>query len=269
MFNIVHVDSLADPRIADFRDLKDRELSRAGGKFIAEGEWVVRRLLASSYETDSVLLAERIADELAPLVPPTVPVYVAPAELVSRIVGFRFHSGAIAAGRRKAPLALTDLLPRLGSTATLIVLPEITSTENLGGLLRIAAGFGADGVLLGERCCDPFYRQSVRVSMGTVFRLAIVQSTDLDADLRRLGHADFERIATVLDDNATPLATTTRRPRIALLMGNEAQGLSPHHTALCDHNVTIPMRLGTDSLNVTVAAGIFLHHYCDVAVKTP
>ena len=265
MPNVIPIDALADPRIADYRDLKDRELSRAGGKFIAEGEWVVRRLLASAYAADSVLLAERVAAELSPLVPPHVPVYVAPAELVSRIVGFRFHSGVIAVGRRSPTLTLAEWLPRLGPTATLVVLPEITSTENLGGLLRIAAGFGTDGVLLGPRCCDPFYRQAVRVSMGTVFKLALIHSADLDADLHQLGQTGFERIATVLDPAAQPLATTPRRPRIALLLGNEAQGLSPRHTALCDRRVTIPMRLGTDSLNVTVAAGIFLYHFCDVA----
>ena len=260
--NIFPIDSLADPRIADYRDLKDRELSRAGGKFIAEGEWVVRRLLASEYPAESVLLAERVAAELAPLVPPDVPVYVAPAELVSRIVGFRFHSGVIAVGRRRPAITLTELLPKLGPTATLVVLPEITSTENLGGLLRIAAGFGADGVLLGERCCDPFYRQSVRVSMGAVFKLALVQSSDIAADLRGLGQAGFERIATVLDGAAESLSReTARSSRIALLLGNEAQGLAPHHVALCDRRVTIPMRLGTDSLNVTVAAGIFLYQF--------
>ena len=264
---MIDIDSLADPRVADYRDLKDRELSRAGGKFIAEGEFVVRRLLASDYPAESVLLASRVAAEIAPLVPPDVPVYVAPAETVSRVVGFRFHSGVIAIGRRRPTLALAELLPALGPDALLVVLPEITSTENLGGLLRIAAGFGADAVLLGERCCDPFYRQAVRVSMGTVFKLALIQSADIAADLQQLGHARFERVATVLDDSAEPLAHIRRPPRVALLLGNEAQGLSPHHIALCDRRATIPMRLGTDSLNVTVAAGIFLYHFRDVGVQ--
>jgi len=259
--NTTAVDSLDDPRIADYRDLKDRELARDQGKFIAESELVVRRLLTSDFTTASVLLAARKADEIAPLVPPGVPVYVVSDEMIHHVVGFRFHSGVIACGLRRAPRPLADVLAGLGATATIVVLPDTISTENLGGLLRLSAGFGANAVILGPRCCDPFYRQSIRVSMGTVFRLNVIPSGDLGRDLDLLASHGIERVATVLDESAEPLATAGRRPRMALLLGNEAQGLGPDELAHCDRRVTIPMKLGTDSLNVTVAAGIFLYHF--------
>jgi tRNA G18 (ribose-2'-O)-methylase SpoU len=132
----------------------------------------------------------------------------------------------------------------------------------MGALIRISAAFGADALVLGERCCDPFWRQSIRVSMGTIFRLPLVQSQDLAGDLARLrGEWGVQLIASVLDDDAEPLAAVVRPQRLGLLLGNEAQGLAERWIRLCDRSVTIPMQLGTDSLNVAVAAAVFLYHF--------
>ena len=93
---IIPIDSESDPRIDAYRDMKDRELAAMGGLFIAEGEHVTRRLLASDYATESLLLARRRVEELAPSVPEHVPIYVAPDEVITQIMGFKFHSGVIA-----------------------------------------------------------------------------------------------------------------------------------------------------------------------------
>jgi tRNA G18 (ribose-2'-O)-methylase SpoU len=118
-------------------------------------------------------------------------------------------------------------------------------------------------MILGERSCDPFYRQSIRVSMGTVFSLNLLQSQDLLRDLRLMKKQwGIELIATVLDESAQPLAETRRSERVGLLFGNEAQGLPNEILAECDRRVTIPMKLGTDSLNVAIAAAVTLYHFC-------
>src|SRR4051812_46785480 len=101
MSNVESISSLDDDRISAYRSLKDRELAQNGNRFIAEGEHLVRRLLASNYPVESVLLAERRVGEIAPLVPAWVPVYVMPDERVNQVIGFKFHSGVIACGRRK------------------------------------------------------------------------------------------------------------------------------------------------------------------------
>ncbi len=259
--NLVRVDRLDDPRLDPYRRLKDRELARDGGRFIAEGEHVVRRLLDSDYPTESVLLVERRAEEIASGVPPGVPVYVIDDQLIHQVIGYKFHSGVIACGRRKQAVGLEEVLPER-ERLTLLICPETANAENLGSLVRMGAAFGVDAMILGERCCDPFWRQAIRVSMGTVFRLPLVRSTDLLQDLRRLRKEwQVELLATVLDEGAEPLQTASRGPRIGLLFENEAQGLSPEHIAACDRRVTIPMRLGTDSLNIAVAAGVFLYHF--------
>jgi tRNA G18 (ribose-2'-O)-methylase SpoU len=265
--SIERLADLEDQRLKPYRALKDRELARDGRRFLAEGEFVVRRLLASTFPVESVLLSERRAEELAAIVPPHVPVYVLPDPLIHRVIGFKFHSGVIACGIRKADAALDESLLKK-RRLTLVACPETANAENLGSLVRISAAFGADAMLLGEHCCDPFWRQSIRVSMGTVFSLPIVRSKDLLGDLRRLREqSDVELLATVLDESAEPLGGARCRPRVALLFGNEAQGLGREHVAACDRRVTIPMRLGTDSLNVAVAAALFLFHFSQAGAR--
>jgi tRNA G18 (ribose-2'-O)-methylase SpoU len=209
-----------------------------------------------------VLLSQRRAEEIAPIVPDGVPVYVVPEPLIHRILGFKFHSGVIACGRRKPLQGIDDAMNRIGQRATIVICPEVANTENLGAMMRIAAGFGADLMLLGERSCDPFYRQSIRVSMGTVFSLNLVQSANLLTDMQRLKQEwGVDLIATVLDDMAEELHSAKRGDRVGLVFGNEAQGLPDEIITTCDRRVTIPMKLGTDSLNVAVAAGVFLFHF--------
>jgi tRNA G18 (ribose-2'-O)-methylase SpoU len=258
----IPIDTLSDPRVAHYRNLKDRELERRGQRFIAEGEHIVRRLLASDFTTESLLLAERRVAEIGPLAPPELPVYAVRQELMNEIVGMRFHSGVLACGVRKPRRPLEDLIPRDKPRLTLVICPDITNVENIGSMVRIAAAFGADAMILGEKCHDPFWRQSIRVSMGAIFTLPLVQSVDLMQDLGRLKR-DFnvELAATVLDSDAEPLSQATRPAKMGLLFGSEPQGLSPAYIAACDRRLTIPMHLGTDSLNVAVATAIFLYHF--------
>jgi tRNA G18 (ribose-2'-O)-methylase SpoU len=263
MNDVVVIDSLDDPRIWHYRNLKDRELDRSGRWFIAEGEHVVRRLLASDFPVESVFLSQKRAAEFAPQVPRGISVYVAPQPLMERVMGFKFHSGVVACGRRKPPATIDDVIPKdPARPLTLVACPDMSNVENIGTMIRLCAGFGVDALVLGERSHDPFWRQSVRVSMGTIFSLPIVHSDDLLRDLRRLREEwRVELTATVLDDSAEPLSRASRPARFGLLFGNEAQGLDAAHLAACDRRVTIPMKLGTDSLNVGVAAGIFLYHF--------
>jgi tRNA G18 (ribose-2'-O)-methylase SpoU len=259
---VIPIDSLNDPRVALYRNLKDRELERRGRHFIAEGEHLMRRLLASDFPVDSVMLAERRVAEMAPIVPEHVPVYVVTQELMNGILGLKFHSGVLACGRRKGRQTLEQVVPRDKEHLTLVICPEISNVENIGTMIRIAAGFGADALVLGERCHDPFWRQSVRVSMGTIFRLPILQTDDLQRDVRRLREGwGVELVATVLDASAEPLAQAKRGAKLGILFGSEAQGLGSEWIDACDRRVTISMKHGTDSLNVAVSAGIFLYHF--------
>ena len=261
---LFEITSLDDRRLDPYRNLKQSNLTRWSGLFIAEGEKLTRRLLESEFEIESVLLDRRYVERFASLVKPDTPVLVVDDNAVERIVGFNFHRGVLACGRRR-PYATIDKVASVHEKSTLVVCPDVQDPENLGALLRIAAGLGADAVVIGRRSADPFSRRVLRVSMGAALRLSLVESHDLATDLRRLQALHYELIATVLDPDAEALESMRRRDRTALLFGSEGHGLERSLVDLCHRRATIPMQSGTDSLNVAIAAGIFLHHFLRVA----
>lgn len=260
---VQRIESLDHPGLAAYRNLKDKELARDGRRFIAEGEQVVRRLIASGLPVESILLSDRKA-ALAELAPKSAMVWIAPDALVRQIIGFEFHSGVMAVGIRPAPRPWEAVIPDV-PRLTLAIAQQITNTDNLGSLIRTCAAMDIDALLLGERCCDPWFRHAVRVSMGTVFCLPIVQCTDLLSEMAALKQRrQVELIATTLDPGAQPLTAYRRGARVGIVFGSEADGLDAETLAACDGRVTIPMRRQTDSLNVAVAAGIILHYFSDV-----
>ena len=268
--SILKITSPSDPRLALYLNMRDRDIRRDTPFFLAEGEHVVRRAVAAGIELDSVLVSEQKAARVAAFVPEDVPILACPEAVMREAAGFHLHQGIVAAGRPRPSVTLreaADVSPSAGSAAahrTLVVCPEIGNVDNLGLLIRVAAGLGVDAMVLGERCADPWYRRAVRVSMGAVFTLPIVRSDDIADDLRRLRREHrYATVATVIDADAAPLRSLNRADlpdRRAVLLGSEGYGLPADLADACDLRVRIPMHHDIDSLNVAVAAGIVLHH---------
>jgi tRNA G18 (ribose-2'-O)-methylase SpoU len=265
------INSVDDPRLAVYRHLKRTNDTRWRGLFVAEGEKLVRRLLASRHEVVSLLLGQRYVDEFEPLVGEEVPIYVVPDRLVEAIIGFNFHRGVLACGRRPNQQGLGELLAGIGGRATVVVCPEIHDPENLGVLLRSSLALGVDAALLGHHASDPFSRRVLRTSMGAVLDLPIGRARAIEPELIELRERfGFELVATVTDPRATRLGESPRSPRTALLFGNEAHGLPASLVDLCDRRVTIAIEPAADSLNVASAAAIILYHYAALsAVEVP
>jgi tRNA G18 (ribose-2'-O)-methylase SpoU len=254
----VPVDDIDDPRLTPYRELNQRNLTRASGLFIAEGDKVTERLIASRFPVASLLAEAAAADRFEPLLPAEAPIYIVSRKLLEATIGFNFHRGVLACGRRMTGPTIADVAG--GETGTLLVCPDVQDPTNLGSVIRTAAAFGCGGIVLGSRCADPFSRRVLRVSMGAALHLPLVESRDLAVDLDKLRQVGFQLVATVIDPAAEPLATFRRPPKLALLLGSEGHGLSAEWLNVCDRRVTIPMRLGIDSLNVAVAAAVLLYH---------
>lgn len=258
---IISVSSLDDPRLETFRNLKDTNLTRWQGKFICEGEKLVRRLLDSEYEVDSLLLSQRAARDCQLDLPPDCPIYVIPDALVDDLVGFNFHRGYLGCGRRKPSPSLDRIPSNLPGISTLVICPEVRDPVNLGAILRISLAFGASGVMTGPTAADPFSRRVLRVSMGAALQVPVYASRAVSADLKTLkDELGFRLVASVLDPGAVPIQSFRRSDRVALLLGNEGDGLPQEWIDLATDRVTIPMTGPADSLNVGVAAGIMLFH---------
>ena len=264
--HILTESALDDGRLADYRDLQDRRLGPESGRFIAESEMVVRKLIASGLKIFSLLLtAPRLAALEAALAacPDTVPVFLVPQAVMDKVAGFHVHRGCLAiAERPPAPEIPPD-------ARTVVVLVDLVDVDNLGCIARNAAAFGADAILLSPRSADPFYRKAVRTSAGAVFALPIVRAASWPGDLLALRTRGFSLLAAVLADDASPLASFAPPDRLAILFGTEGPGLDPATQRLCDQRVTIPMAKTpcVDSLNVASASAVFLYHLTRAGVR--
>jgi tRNA G18 (ribose-2'-O)-methylase SpoU len=259
---VIPIDDPADPRIAAYAGVRERDLVGRRGEFIAEGEVVLRVLLgpSSRFRPASLLIAGKRLARLAPMleaVPPDVPVYAAGQAVMDAIVGFPIHRGILGHGLAGPPADAAALLASLGPRAVVLVLFGIANHDNIGGLFRNAAAFGAAAVLLDAACCDPLYRKAIRVSVGAGLTVPFARlPTDQDP-LELLAAAGFEALA-LSPAGAEPLAGLRRPDRVALLLGAEGEGLPPALLARA-RTLAIPMAPGWDSLNVAAAGAIALH----------
>ncbi len=259
---IVFLDEPNDPRLACYADLRwSKKRSLEQDWFVVEGKMCVQRLIESSHELISILVARGKEQEVATWLTGTTPVFSLPVDQLRSLVGFEFHRGVLACGRRPIHNSLESL--RLDDSHPPLALAAIgvKEHENLGSMLRSAAALGIEKVLLGPDTADPYSRRTIRVSMATVLKQQIYSLARPAIDLGRLQKTGQVRtVVTTLSANATPLDQFVADERgCILVMGNEAEGIDPEIEQMASDRVTIPMRLGTDSLNVSVAAAIFMY----------
>ncbi len=267
-FRREHVADLADPRLADYRNLKDAELLARRGRFIVEGRGNLRVLLSQSVlRPESLLFSEAAwAAHFAELSPfaAGIPIFVAPQPILDAVVGFKVHRGALASCLRPAPRDPEQLAREVllrSPAPRVLVLEGVRDADNVGGIFRAAMAFGARAVFLCGHSCDPLYRKAVRTSMGGSLCVPFARAEDgpaLLAGLRTLGFCVLAFDPKEPGEGLDGLRERVRGP-VALVFGTEGEGLSEAALAGADRRVRIGMEAGVDSLNVATAAAIGLH----------
>jgi tRNA G18 (ribose-2'-O)-methylase SpoU len=283
---LVRIDDVGDPRLADYVRLRDVQLRRhlevERGLFIAEGEKVVRRAVEAGCRPRSFLMAKRwltgLADVLASAV--DVPCFVVTEAVAEEVTGFHVHRGALASMQRPVLPAVEAVLDgarrvvvpedvvdhaSVGAlvdsglrTSRLAVFEDFVDHANVGAGFRSAAALGVDGVLVTPRCADPLYRRSIKVSMGAVFQVPWTRIDPWPGGIGALRDQGYVTAALTLDDGSIPLHELAARDidRLALIFGSEGRGVSPQAACKVDLKVRIPMAAGVDSLNVAAAAAV-------------
>ncbi len=265
--SVVRIGGSDDPRVGGYQTVRDADLVRERGLFVAEGRLVVERLIGEGrYLIQSLLLSEAAYRALEPVLPalrPETPVYVCDAGALRGITGYDVHRGCLALAERPLPLAIDAVL---SDARLVVVLDGVTNADNVGGVFRNAAAFDADAVLLDAASCDPLYRKAIRTSMAATLHVPFVrltnQTNEWPAALVDLKARGFTIVAFTPGAAACDLdefAASPRPARLALLFGSEGPGLSAASDAAADHRVRIPISPRVDSLNLAVAAGIALH----------
>ncbi len=244
---------------ADFASLTDvqwrarNEVER--GIYIAEGTKTIARALEAGHGLRGVISTARWIPGLLAVGVPAEAISEQSEPAMEAITGFHVHRGALAAFARPAAL---DLEPLLTAARRVLVVEDVVEHANVGAILRSAAAFEIDAVLLTPACADPLYRRSIKVSMGSVFSVPWARMPWPEG-LSMLQSAGFDTLALTPDPAATDIRTidaVRRAGRLALMLGTEGEGLRSHTKERATLRVRIPMAHGVDSLNVAAAAAV-------------
>ena len=249
------VEDLDDPRLDPVRDLITR---RNPDAVVVEGFVAVQRALAGPMTVRRLVAT---GSQLARLDGSRLPASTLQVDtaLMRQLVGFAFHRGVLAIVERPDPRP-ADLEERLAPGFTAVVLERLADPVNVGAIVRTAAALGVDLVVCAGGA-DPYSRRALRASMGHALRQPPWLVPSAADAIDTLADRGARILAATTAAHATDIDARRRQDgqAVALIVGNEGEGLSPETLARADAEVTIPIARGADSLNVAAAAAIALH----------
>jgi tRNA G18 (ribose-2'-O)-methylase SpoU len=245
--------------LTPYYDLKERDLKKIG-LFICEGKNVVDRMISSGIRVHSLICIEAVAEYYRGVAGGKFPVTVMSKKQISKITGIEFHRGVIAAGYRPELMSIESNLHSLDDAATVVICPNTDNPDNLGSIIRTSCAFGIKNIIMDKNCIDPYKRKTIRVSMGNVFFVNLWYVSDREQTAGYLKKNGFTVIGASLTENSVSIDTCDFTKK-AIVFGHENSGIPEEWNRLCDVFVRIPMLDNTDSLNVSVAAGIFLYKF--------
>lgn len=264
---IIEITRANDPLIAEFCNIKERDLTRKSDQFIAEGKVVLQHLINSQksnrrFEIVKILILKNRLDGIHDVldeVPSDVPIYTADKSVMNAIAGFEMHRGILALGQFNADGDHPDLdlnshtanLPSLVLAAC-----GISNHDNLGSIFRNAAAFGVDKILLDPTCCHPLYRKAIRVSVGSALTVPFELDVDIMAMIESYNQQGYS-IYGLSPNGAQMIDALVPSNKTLLLLGTEGEGL-PVEIMSQIKTAKISQSDGLDSLNVATASGIAL-----------
>lgn len=267
MADIIEIKSIFEERLSLFSNLTEAQLRRGyeekEGVFIAEGIKVIRVALNAGYIPVAALMPKRFlfgqGAELFPLLG-DIPVYTADGAVLEKLAGYAVTRGVLCAFKRPKFMSAEEAC---GNSPVIAVAENITDAANLGAMIRSAAAFDVGAILFTPSCADPFNRRTVRVSMGTLFQTPFARIGEDPAEwpqngVERLRRMGYKTAALALSDNFVSVSDPAlkKEKKLALILGNEGDGLCKETIKLSDYVVKIPMSHGVDSLNVAAAAAV-------------
>lgn len=267
MPNIVEIDDFNSTELDIYARLTENQLVNrqepSNAAFIAESPKVIERALEAGYIPISILTERKhIEGQARDVIAKCgdIPVFTADSDILENITGYKLTRGVLCAMKRRPLPAYEEIL---SASTRVTVLENVVNPTNIGAIFRSAAALGMDAVLLTPACCDPLYRRSVRVSMGTVFQIPWTYLGSEISDwphpgIETLQSFGFKTVAMALKDNSLPIDSPvlTSSERLAIVLGTEGDGLCLNTISDCDYTVKIPMSHGVDSLNVAAAGAV-------------
>ena len=235
---------------------------KADGSFVADSPKVVNLLIEEGIKVKSILATQAYYDTHTSLLTNIQDAifYVATKEQMQNIVGHKIHHNVMMHGIRPEETPLDNLGDNM------LMLDEISSTQNIGAIARSAAAIGIDSYLLPSYGPHPYSRRALRVSMGHIAMLKTHIYTDMKVTIQKLKENGYRIYAAEVTQDSTPLASVKVTDKWVILMGHEGHGLSEEILDLCDEVVTIEMMEGVKSFNVGIAASIMMYQFMHASI---
>jgi len=254
--NFTPISDINAPELSIYHQFREHAF-KADGSFVADSPKVVNLLLEEEIEVKSILATQEYYETFSTLLSNTKDAvfYLATKEQMQNIVGHKIHHNVMMHGIRPKDTALSDLGDNI------LMLDEISSTQNIGAIARSAAAIGIDSYLVPSYGPHPYSRRALRVSMGHIAMLKTHVYTNLEDTITSLKENGYYIYAAEVTPNSTSLWDVKIQEKWVLLMGHEGSGLSPEVLALCDEVVTIEMMKGVKSFNVGIAASIMMYQF--------
>lgn len=261
---IIDISDPDDPDICGFKQIRERDLVRQHHQIIIEGRVVLQHLLLHAQDNKRVRLTKLLVLEnrfdgiraLLDKLPSQTRIFRASRQVMDEIAGFPIHRGILGLADFEPDLHDWRWLDKMPTTGLVLVLSQISNHDNIGAIFRNAAAFGVDHIVLDGKCCHPFYRKSIRVSVGAALSVPFHYGCELDEALDRLAMRDFSLYG-LTPHQGTSLADVAPKGRNALVLGTEGTGLLQEHLQRLK-NLTIEQSQHIDSLNVATASGLAL-----------
>ncbi|MBP3452691.1 MAG: RNA methyltransferase [Clostridia bacterium] len=241
------ITSLKNPKVQLWKSLKDRKGRRETGCFMAEGRKMVEEALASGFQVEAVLVDEARLSEVT--LPEGIPTYALPENVLAAVCDTKTPQGI-------AAVVQVQRSARLGGRV--VALDGVQDPGNVGTIIRTADAAGLEGIILSEQCADVFSPKTLRATMGSIFRMPMVVTSDLPGYLTDLREDGYSIISSQLDGEPFYQRSPVGE-KFCLIIGNEGNGISDEVKATATHRVKLPMRGGAESLNAAIAAGIMMY----------
>ena len=251
--------------VKNIKKLKEKKYRDENNQFIVEGIKLVAEAIEEQADINCIVVCEDcindglIDKKLLYEIAKFKCIYVT-EKIFSTLTDVTSPQGILAVINRKDNNIKIDY-----NQEFIVVLDGIQDPGNLGTILRTVDAAGLNQIVLSKETADSFNPKVVRSTMGGIFRVNIIKSDDLVETLKELQNNGFEVVVTSLDtDNSVYDINYNKK---AIVIGNEAKGVSKPVQDVADKKVKIPMLGKTESLNASVAAGIMIYEYVRNKIK--
>ncbi len=237
----MNIESINNPRVKEWVKLKEKKYRDKTNTFLIEGDHLLEEALKQNLVKEIIAVEESFKEE-------NMPFYLVSEAVMKKITNQVSASKVV---------AVVNKIAKKEIEGKVCVLDNIQDPGNLGTIIRSAVAFNIKTIIMSEDTVDLYNEKVVRSSEGMLFNINFIKGNieELLIDLKNKGY----KIYGTNVDAGVDLKNVAFEEKVAVIMGNEGQGVRKELDSLCDVMLNIPINKDCESLNVGVATSIIFY----------